>query len=90
MTFSEEDRLAILQQGDAVRTWRTLSERRFCVRCTKVFSGYELKIVTQDARPPQLQCPTEGCDSMPIHWFFYGSGLAPGTGPDAEIDISGL
>jgi hypothetical protein len=73
---SPSERLEILQQTDGHRAWRSLHERRFCVRCTKVFNGYEVKIAIQGNGHHQLQCPTDGCDSMPIHWFFYGSRLA--------------
>jgi hypothetical protein len=73
---SPSERLAILQQSAGNRVWRSLYERRFCVRCTKVFSGYEVKIVIQGEGHYQLQCPTDGCDSTSIHWFFYGNRLA--------------
>ncbi len=76
-TTNEEaaaERLAILRRNDHDRTWISLDDRRCCVRCAKVFSGREILITPRKDGKHELHCPTEDCDSFPIHWFFQGSG----------------
>jgi predicted deacylase len=91
--FSPAYRLSLLQNGDSYRTWRSLDDERFCVRCTKLFTGHDLQIVPQADGQFDIHCPTEGCDSVPVHWFFHGTGLgrsAHGDSQFGEADISGL
>ena len=94
--IAADNRLAFLRAGDEHRTWRSLDDRRICMRCTKVFSGAEVKITLDHNARPTLHCPSDGCDSTPRDWFFYGSGLASDAASarhssgDGEIDFSDL
>jgi hypothetical protein len=90
--FSPADRLAILQDADRSRTWHTLDDERVCVRCTKVFNGYDVQLVPRRDGQFEIHCPTDGCDSIPVHWFFHGSGLgrSGNSAPHyAEADLNG-
>lgn len=73
----DKERLARLRDGDGHRTWRSLEDRRFCVRCTRVFNGHEVEIANQNGSDEVLRCPTEGCDSTPLHWLFCGREPGP-------------
>jgi len=70
---SPEERLSILKAHDSRRVWRSLSDRRLCVRCAKSFSGWEVRIRRQTDGQNELLCPTEGCDSSPAHWLYHGA-----------------
>lgn len=76
LKLPDEERLAILQQDGDYRTWVSLDERRYCVRCTKSFNGHEVRIGIRPDGGQELHCPTTDCDSLPLHWFFCGSGKA--------------
>ncbi|MBA2436254.1 MAG: hypothetical protein M3480_09430 [Verrucomicrobiota bacterium] len=70
--MTAEERLAQLREKDEYRSWHSLGDHRFCVRCTKVFSGREVQIESDLAGNWQLRCPTSGCDSWPLHWLTCG------------------
>ncbi len=74
-----QDRLAFLQQADGHRSWHSLEDGRFCVRCLKIFNGHALRIARRDAGHYEVLCPTAGCDSSPLHCFTMAVGSA---GPD--------
>ncbi len=71
--LSPEDRLAIVRRGDNSRSWHSLDDERVCVRCTKTFTGHEIRIGPQRDGGYDIHCPTDGCDSIPVHWFYYGT-----------------
>ncbi len=70
-----QDRLNLLQQADGHRSWHSLEDERFCVRCLKIFNGHALRIARRDAGHYEILCPTAGCDSSPLHWLYHGRGL---------------
>jgi len=87
------ERLALLQSLDHQRAWRSLSDRRLCVRCTKSFRGWDVKVQRASDGSYELRCPTEGCDSSPAHWLYYGSEIAPERPaptplPNSEVDFA--
>ncbi len=87
-----DERLAILRKQDNSRSWHSLDDERVCLRCTKVFTGHEIVIATQADERFELRCPTEGCDSIPLHWLYHGTGIRPfqssAARSCAEIDFS--
>ena len=90
--FSPTDRLEILQNADTHRGWRALDDERVCVRCTRLFTGHDVQIVPRADGQFEIHCPTDGCDSIPVHWFFHGSGLGRSrrAAPQyAEADLNG-
>jgi hypothetical protein len=89
--FSATDRLSILRDRDCYRTWHSLDDERVCVRCTTLFSGHDVQIMPRGDGQFDIHCPTEGCDSIPVHWFFHGTRLGrSGNGAPqyAEADLS--
>jgi hypothetical protein len=88
--LSTTERLAILQTLDHHRRWRSLNDRRLCVRCTKPFNGFEILLQRQPDGSYHAACPTPGCDSHPQHWLFYGSDLHPGQAAEVtgEVDFT--
>lgn len=73
-SFSDEERLALLREGDRYRRWRSLDDRRVCIRCARVFSGREVVLVSTGDGRSELRCPTGDCDALPLHWLFCGRG----------------
>lgn len=73
-----DEKLRVLQEGDTLRKWHSLDDRRVCVLCDRVFNG-RMVDVWQDARGAyHLHCPTPGCPATPRDWFFHGANpLAP-------------
>lgn len=88
--LSTAERLAILQAIDPHRTWRSLSDRRLCVRCAKPFSGSELRLHRQSDDSYCASCPTPGCDSLPKHWLSYGTDSHSGSAVETsgEMDFA--
>jgi hypothetical protein len=88
--LSASERLAILQSVDSHRTWHSLNDRRLCIRCTKPFSGFQVRLRSQPDGSYRASCPTPGCDSVPQHWLFYGTDLHPGQAAEAtgEMDFA--
>lgn len=83
----------MLRDGDGHRASHALDDQRVCVRCTRTFNGNEVKLTPPPDGKHRLQCPTDGCDSFPLHWFFSGSGMngnlvAAAASSQAEIDFS--
>jgi len=88
--LSASERLSILQQIDHHRSWRSLNDRRLCVRCTKPFNGFDVILQRLADGDYHAACPTLGCDSHPQHWLFYGSDLHPGQAAEVrgEVDFT--
>ena len=87
------ERLALLQSLDHQRAWRSLSDRRICVRCTKTFRGWDVRVQRRGDGSYEMRCPTDGCDSSSAHWLYYGSELHPERPeptplPGAEVDFA--
>ena len=68
--LSDGEKLEVLRRLDQFRQWRTLDEKRYCLVCGKVISGQQIQIAggTRGKGPRQLNCPTEGCNSIPMDW----------------------
>lgn len=93
--ISAEERLARLQKGDRHRAWRSLDDRRACLRCARAFTGHEVELVTMAGGQRELHCPTIDCDSTPLHWLFCGREPgAPGAARmrrrATEVDFAGF
>ncbi|HEV8423258.1 MAG TPA: hypothetical protein VGQ40_07930 [Chthoniobacterales bacterium] len=67
---SPAERLRLVREIDIFHPWQSLDEKRFCRRCGGTFRGAEIKVVSaQDGTGYRLECPTEGCPSVPIEWI---------------------
>jgi len=70
ITLSDADKLEVLQRLDQFRKWNSLHDKRYCLWCSKIITGYEIKVIgsTRGTGPLRISCPTEGCDSIPMDW----------------------
>jgi hypothetical protein len=64
--LSAAEKLAALRAFDRFREWKALEDKRCCLCCGHVITGAQIRVV---GPPPfQLECPTEGCRSIPMDW----------------------
>jgi hypothetical protein len=70
LTSSDAEKLATLQRLDRHRDWRSLEDKRYCLRCGRVISGFEIRIVPggETNESEQLKCATPDCESIPMDW----------------------
>ena len=68
--LSDDEKLEALRRLDQFRQWPSLEEKRYCLVCGKLIAGHEIQIVggTRGNGPLRLNCPTEGCNSIPMDW----------------------
>ena len=69
-SLTEADRLEALRRHDQFRRWHSLDDRRYCLCCSKIIDGWQVRIVSgsSDSGPLRLVCPTESCESIPMDW----------------------
>jgi hypothetical protein len=69
-TLSDGEKLEVLRQLDQFRQWLSLDEKRYCLVCGKVITGWQIQVVggNQENGPLRLSCPTEACNSIPMDW----------------------
>jgi hypothetical protein len=70
ITLSDADKLDALRRLDLFRQWRSLDEKRFCLVCGKIITGWQIQVAggTRGNGPLRLSCPTERCNSIPMDW----------------------
>jgi len=69
--LSGDEKLEALRRLDQFRQWPSLEEKRYCLVCGKLITGQEIEVVVGGTRgngPLRLNCPTEGCNSIPMDW----------------------
>jgi hypothetical protein len=68
--LAEKDKLQVLQRLDHFRTWRSLDEKRYCLVCSKIITGEQVRVIgdTSGNEPLRVICPTNGCHSIPMDW----------------------
>ena len=73
--LSPEEKLEILRSLDIFHPWESLDETRICGRCGQVFAGHDIKVfgAARTEGGMRLECPTEGCLSVPIEWILMES-----------------
>jgi hypothetical protein len=69
--LSPAEKLAALRAHDRFRHWSALDEQRCCLQCGNIITGAQIRVV--GPAPYQLQCPTEGCHSIPMDWVLRRS-----------------
>jgi hypothetical protein len=67
-----DQKLAVLQNLDALRRWSSLDDRRVCVRCDRVITGRMIDIWVDTRNAYHLHCPTPGCPASLRDWFYHG------------------
>lgn len=75
LEFSPAVKLDILRRLDCFHPWQSLDEKRHCRRCGETIDGWQIAVLggTRGDGPLRLQCPTEGCCSVPIEWIVLES-----------------
>ena len=70
ITLCDADKLDALCRLDQFREWRSLDEKRYCLVCGKIITGWQIQLAggTRGNGPLRLSCPTEGCNSIPMDW----------------------
>ena len=68
--LSNGEKLKLLQRMDQFRQWDSLDDKRYCLKCGKIISGHQIKLIgrTRGDGPLRLSCPTERCNSIPMDW----------------------
>jgi len=68
--LSDADKLEVLQRLDQFRNWNSLDDKRYCLCCSKIITGYEIQVIggTRGTGPLRIICPTKGCHSIPMDW----------------------
>jgi hypothetical protein len=68
--ISPDEKLRLVREIDIFHPWQSLHEKRYCRRCGGTFTGYEIRVVlARDGTGYRLECPSEGCPSVPIEWI---------------------
>jgi hypothetical protein len=82
------EKLDALRRVDIYRPWHALSEKRLCLQCGHVVSGWELEIVggTRGLGPLRLQCPTPGCAATAMDMALPQPGITPQQKRAREAD----
>src|SRR5665213_664259 len=75
LDLSPAERLRALRELDEFHPWGSIAEKRLCCRCDQVITGREIQIfgARSSREPSRLECPTEGCPSVPIEWMMLES-----------------
>jgi len=68
--LSDEEKLEALRRLDQFRQWHSLEEKRYCLVCGNLISGWQIQVAygTRSNGSLRLSCPTEGCNSIPMDW----------------------
>jgi hypothetical protein len=88
--FSPGEKLGLVRELDIFHPWDSLDEKRYCRRCGGIFTGHEIKVIAAgDGANYRLECPTDGCPSVPIEWIM----LEPSKErvllrPDLQVEFS--
>ena len=68
--LSDNEKLEALRRLDQFLQWPSLEEKRYCLVCGKIITGQKIQVVggTRGNGALWLNCPTEGCNSIPMDW----------------------
>ena len=66
----DEEKLDFLQRLDQFRQWHSLDEKRYCLVCSKIITGWEIQVIggTRGNGPLRIICSTKNCKAIPIDW----------------------
>ena len=70
VTSSDNEQLEALRQLDQFRQWHSLDEKRYCLVCGELVTGRQIQVAggTRGDGLLRLNCPTAGCNSIPMDW----------------------
>ena len=68
--LANDEKLEALCLFDQFRAWHSLDEKRYCLVCGKLITGRQIQLAggTHGNGPLGLNCPTIGCNSIPMDW----------------------
>ncbi len=68
--LSDDEKLKALRRLDQFRQWHSLDEKRYCLVCGNLITGWQIQVAggTRGNGPLRLSCPTERCNSIPMDW----------------------
>src|SRR5580765_8262919 len=68
--LANDEKLEALCLLDQFRAWHSLDEKRYCLVCGKLITGRQIQLAggTHGNGPLGLNCPTKGCNSIPMDW----------------------
>ena len=68
--LTDADKLEVLQRLDQFQKWNSLADKRYCLWCSKIITGYEIQVIggTRGTGPLRIICATKGCHSIPMDW----------------------
>ena len=71
LELADADKLDTLRRLDQFREWQSLDERRYCLVCGNLITGWEILVIANSSDPRSLEavCPTEHCHSIPMDWI---------------------
>jgi hypothetical protein len=86
LTLSSADQLLALRQLDIFHHWESIDERRYCRGCGQIITGRQIKVFgsLRSHHPSRLECPTEGCLSVPLEWIMLEVLVEPTAAQLAE------
>lgn len=64
--LSPGEKLSALRALDQFRSWNSLDDRRLCLACGKIITGWQIRVV--GPAPFHLECPTPDCLAIPMDW----------------------
>jgi hypothetical protein len=67
---SPDEKLKLLRRLDRFRPWHTTADRRLCLGCGRLISGWQIGVgrSLHGLGVLCLRCPTEDCRSGPVDW----------------------
>jgi hypothetical protein len=70
INLSDKDKLEMLRRLDQYRVWRSLDEKRYCLVCGRILTGWQIQVIggTHGNGPLRISCPTKLCHSIPMDW----------------------
>jgi len=68
--LANDEKLEALRLLDQFRAWHSLDEKRYCLVCGKLITGRQIQLAggTHGNGRLGLNCPTIGCNSIPMDW----------------------
>jgi hypothetical protein len=72
LQLSPEDKLDALRLLDEFHFWHSLDDVRFCTECRQSITGWQIRVIETNGTRGRLhvQCPTDGCTSIPSQWVY--------------------
>jgi len=91
LELNSAQRLQALRELDVFHDWESIEDHRLCRRCGRIISGRQIRILSgvRDDRPAHLECPTEGCLSVPLEWIVLEPAKDSVSHDFATHDLSG-